>query len=141
MKPEDRFHDNPNGVINDTKNQLQWLPKDSWQDLGKWVDWEGALAYVKIMNQYYAGGFTGWRLPTKEEALSLYDENLSQPDWAGETIHIHPAFVRKAGYCLWVNDVDEEGRAMWLNLRDGSMEYVDKSTKEHHATRLVRTNR
>ena len=141
MKPEERFHDNPNGVISDIKTQLQWLPKDSWQDLGKWVDWEGARAYVKVMNQYYAGGYSDWRLPNKEEVLSLYDESLNHVDWAGETIHIHPVFVRKAAYCLWVNDVDEKDFALWLNLRDGVIEYVEKTTKEHHAARLVRKHK
>lgn len=138
MTSENRFHDNPSGVITDTKSDLLWLPKDSRQDLGKWVDWQGALSYGRIMNQVYAGGFSDWRLPTKEEALSFYDESLLQEDWEKNTIHIHPVFVRGAAYYMWVNDIDESGRALRLNLRDGSFEYVDKATVEHQGARLVR---
>ncbi|OGW15450.1 MAG: hypothetical protein A3K09_04770 [Nitrospinae bacterium RIFCSPLOWO2_12_FULL_47_7] len=138
MTTENRFLGNPNGTITDNENHLFWLPKDSRQDLGKWVNWQEALAYAKIMNQVYAGGFCDWRFPTKAEALSFYDENLRHLDWENTLIHIHPLFARGAAYYMWVNDVDENGHALRLNLRDGSLEYIDKTTLEHQAVRLVR---
>ena len=138
MTPENRFHDTPGGIIVDTEKQLLWLPKDSRLDLGKWLDWQGVLAYVRLMNQIYAGGFCDWRLPTKEEALSIYDETLLNVDWEKTQIHIHPHFVRGAAHYIWVNDINESGCALHLNLRDGSAEYIDKATTEHQAARLVR---
>ena len=137
----DRFHGSPSGAVTDVQNQLLWLPKDSKQDLGKWVDWQGALAYAKIMNQVYAGGFCDWRLPTKEEALNFYNETLVNVDWEKTQIHIHPLFARGAAHYMWINNINENGFAMRLNLRDGSVEHIDKSTSEHQAARLVRSVR
>ncbi|NIQ01496.1 MAG: DUF1566 domain-containing protein, partial [Nitrospinaceae bacterium] len=106
MQSIDRFQDNPNGVITDSENQKGWLPKDSYQDLGRWSNWTDAQHYVQMMRQVYAGGFSDWRLPTREEALSLYDPELRLPDWEGKDIHIHPLFVPKASFYLWTGETN-----------------------------------
>ncbi len=139
MEISDRYKDNANGVISDSVIKIGWLPKDSWIDLGKWVNWEGAQSYARLMNQVYAGGFSDWRLPTKEEALSLYDVGLNQKDWADEMVHIHPLFVGKCSHKIWTSDIDANGMALCLNLRDGSEEYIDKNNKENYGARLTRS--
>ena len=138
MNPLDRFNDNPNGIITDKKFNLGWLPKDSKLDLGKWCNWEEARGYVVTMNSCYPGGFTDFRLPSKMEGLNLFDKEYSNLDFEGETVHIHPVFVPKGILYLWTSDVNEEGKALRVNLRDGSTEYVDKFTKDFHGTKLVR---
>lgn len=138
MTSQDRFHDNPNGVISDTLNKKEWLPKDSWQDLGKWRNWQEVQAYAILMKQVYAGGHADWRLPTKEEALSLYDPELKSLDWEDKEVHIHPVFVPKCSYFIWTSEVNEKDQALRVNLRDGTAEFVDKTTQEFQATRLVR---
>ena len=138
METSDRYQDNANGIITDSVTNTAWLPKDSWVDLGKWVDWEGAKAYARLMNQVYAGGFSDWRLPTKEEALSLYDAGLKQLDWEEKFIHIHPLFVGKCSYRIWTSDVDDNGNAFCLNLRDGGGNHIDKNSKDGYGARLVR---
>ncbi|PIP71647.1 MAG: hypothetical protein COW89_10835 [Nitrospinae bacterium CG22_combo_CG10-13_8_21_14_all_47_10] len=138
MSAQNRFHDNPSGVITDTKNNKHWLPKDSWGDLGQWRNYDEALAYVRLMNQVYAGGFCNWRLPTKQEAENFYDADLTQIDWNGEVVHIHTLFVTKCANFMWLketNDKDEVGR---INLRNGEVEFVDRNTQEHQSARLVR---
>lgn len=138
MTSENRFHDTSGGPIADTKFNLQWLPKDSWQDLGKWLDWQGMLAYQKIMNQVYAGGHCDWRFPTRDEVLNFYLDAHFQNDLEGQDVHIHPLFVRKCAYYMWSGDVDEGGRVFRINLRDGTTDYIDKSAREFQAIRLVR---
>lgn len=138
MKPSEKYKDNANGVITDISSKKAWLPKDAWVDLGKWVDWEGALGYARLMNTVYAGGFSDWRLPTKEEALSFYEPELQQMDWEDKVVHIHPLFVGKCSYLMWTNDVDQDGKAFCLNIRDGVGDFIDKSKKENHGARLVR---
>lgn len=138
MSAMDRFHDTPSGVITDTKYNKQWLPKDSWQDLGKWHSWGEVKLYIQTMNGVYAGGFSDWRLPTKEEALNFYDPDLVQTDWQDEIIHIHPVFVSKCACYLWTSEVNEQGQALRVNLRDGTAEFIDKSTQDQNAARLVR---
>lgn len=135
----DRFHDNPSGIINDTKYKTQWLPKDSWGDLGQWRTYDEALAYVRLMNQVYAGGFSDWRLPKKEEAENFYDPSLNQVDWDEEVIHIHKLFVTKCANFMWISETNNDGQqAGRINLRNGEVEFVDRNTREHQAARLVR---
>ncbi len=138
MDAKDRFHDNPSGVITDSVNQKDWLPKDSYQDLGRWSNWQDAQSYVLLMKQVYAGGHADWRLPTKEEALSLYDPEYTSLDWESNDVHISTVFVPKCSHYLWTSDVNENGEVLRVDLRDGDTEYVAKSNKENHATRLVR---
>ena len=57
MDPMERFQDNPNMIISDKILSLSWLPKDSRQDTGKWVNWQEAHQYVGTMNSVYPGGF------------------------------------------------------------------------------------
>jgi hypothetical protein len=138
MDPKERFKDNPSGIITDMVLKKDWLPKDCYQDLGKWHSWDQVQTYVNLMKQVYAGGFGDWRMPTKEEALSLYDTELAHKDWEGQDIFIHPVFVTGAARYMWTSEVNEEGQALRINLEDGSEEFIDKTTLEHQATRLVR---
>lgn len=135
----DRFHDNPSGIITDTQNQIEWLPKDSYLDLGCWRTWKDANAYKLLMNQVYAGGHSDWRLPTEEEALALFDPQLKSVDWKGEEIHIHTAFVQKCANNIWTDVVNEDDQALTVDLRDGSTIFTAKTEEEFQSTRLVRT--
>lgn len=138
MSEKSRFHDNPSGIITDTKYNLHWLPKDSWGDLGQWRNFEEALAYVRLMKQVYAGGFSDWRLPTKDEAEKFYDDALTQNDWEDKTVHIDPLFVTKCANFMWTKDTNENKEVGRINLRNGEVEFVARTTREHQSARLVR---
>lgn len=138
MSSQDRFHDNPSGVISDTKIKKEWLPKDSWGDLGQWRNFDEAKGYVLTMNQYYAGGFNDWRLPTREEAESLYDPELKQVDWDEEEIHIHSLFVTKCANFIWTSETNDDQQAARINLRNGEVEMINRNTRDHQAARLIR---
>lgn len=140
MEAFDNFADNPNGVISDKKNNLEWLPKDSYGDLGKWVNFKDAMSYRSTMISVYAGGFNDWRLPTREEAMGLYNDELKQQDWEGETVHIHSLFVPKCGRYIWTSEENDENQALVINLQDGSTEFTDKETRDNIAVRLVRAS-
>ncbi len=138
MSEQNRFHDNPSGVITDTDYNTHWLPKDSWGDLGQWRTFDEALAYVQLMNQVYAGGFSDWRLPTKQDAENFYDEELNQIDWEEEVIHVDPLFVTKCANFMWIQETNDNQEAGRINLRDGKVEFVDRDTRKHQSARLVR---
>lgn len=138
MSEQKRFHDNPSGVISDSKSNTHWLPKDSWGDLGQWRNYDAALAYARLMNQVYAGGFSDWRLPTRQEAESFYDEDLNQIDWEGEVVHLDPLFVTKCANFMWLKETNDKGEVGRINLRNGEVEFVDRNTLEHQSARLVR---
>ena len=139
MESYDIFSDNPNGVISDKKMNLEWLPKDSYGDLGRWLNYQEALNYRLTMIQVYAGGHNDWRLPTREEALGLYCKDLNQLDWEGEHVHIHPLFVTKCARHIWTSEENDENQAVVVNLQDGSTEFMDKDDRDKIAARLVRS--
>ncbi len=139
MESFDIFSDNPNGVISAKKMNLEWLPKDSYGDLGRWLNYQEALSYRNTMVQVYAGGHNDWRLPTREEAVGLFHEDLSQLDWEGEHVHIHPLFVTKCGRHIWTSEENDENQAVVVNLQDGSTEFMDKDNRDKIAARMVRS--
>jgi len=139
MEAFDNFADNPNGVISDKKRNLEWLPKDSYGDLGRWVNFQEAESYCGTMISVYAGGQDDWRLPTQEETLDLFNKDLNQLDWEGEHVHIHPLFVAKCARHIWTSGKNDENQALVVNLQDGSTEFMDKESRDNIAVRLVRT--
>ena len=138
MADSERFQDNSSGVISDNKHKKHWLPKDSWGDLGQWRNYNEAIAYVRLMNQVYAGGYSDWRLPTKAEAEGLFELDYDQIDWEEEIIHISTLFVSKCSNYIWTSDMDENKNVCRINLRNKESEYIDPNTQEHQAARLVR---
>ena len=138
MSEKNRFQDNSSGVITDTKYNKYWLPKDSWGDLGQWRNFNEAKAYTQLMNQVYAGGFSDWRLPTLEEAKSLYDQALGQRDWDDEAVFIDSLFVTNCANFMWTSETNDKQEVGRINLRNGEVEFIDPNTQEHQSARLVR---
>jgi hypothetical protein len=60
------------GTIEDPDNGLMWAVKDSRQELGKWLNWDEGIAYVKACNEQNYLGYNDWRLPSKSEVRSLF---------------------------------------------------------------------
>lgn len=139
MDAFDNFTDNPNGVISDKQANLEWLPKDSYGDLGRWLSFQEAVSYRGTMISVYAGGHNDWRLPTREEALGLFNKELNQLDWEGEPVHIHSLFVAKCSRHIWTTEENDENQALVVDFQDGSTEFMDKETRDNNAARLVRT--
>ena len=127
---KDRFRDTARGVIEDTDNNTEWLPKDSYGDLGKWVNVQEGLNYAQLMNQIYAGGQSDWSLPSKEDLLNLYAEDLIQKDWEGNDVHIAPSFLTNCSHYLWSNEKNNNGQQLRIDLRNGDIEFIDTQERE-----------
>jgi hypothetical protein len=65
------FQENSDGTVTDSEEDLQWPIKDSRKELGKWLNWDEANAYVTACNEQKYLGHDDWRLPTKSEVRSL----------------------------------------------------------------------
>ena len=141
MNNSKRFQDTARGVIIDTQNDSEWLPKDSYGDLGKWVNLQEGINYAQLMNQIYAGGQSDWRLPDKLELLQLYDEKLTQQDWEGNDVHIAPVFLTACSHYLWSNEKNDNGLCMRIDLRNGELDFINSEEREHQAVRLIRQNK
>ena len=92
MDLKKRFVDNGNGTVTDLETKLIWKQTDSFQDTSKWLNWYKALDYIKELGHEKFAGFDDWRMPTLEEAESLYDEDHVIRDMDRMDIFISEAF-------------------------------------------------
>jgi hypothetical protein len=71
-----------------------------WQQSGSadFMYYQDAKKYINRLNREQFAGFTGWRLPTLEEAMSLMESEKKNGD-----LYINPVFDPKQGW-IWTTD-------------------------------------
>ena len=109
-----RFQDNKNGTVTDLETRLVWIQIDSYQERKQWINWNEAQKYIKELNESKFGGASGWRLPTRKELATLFDENQSIPwnyYWTKNELHIDPIFG-KSHCCYWSSE-EAKGDMAW----------------------------
>ena len=89
-------------VIYDTETGIYWMTKDSWQDKGKFFNWHESRDYADTKNLRKIGGFDDWRLPSRDEAATLFDKEKKNVAKGGQTIHIDPIFPEGAFKTMWL---------------------------------------
>ena len=72
IKRDGRFIAYDNDTVLDTRTNLMWAAKDNGVD----INWQDAKSYCE---NYQAGGYTDWRMPTVNELEGLYDANKPRP--------------------------------------------------------------
>ncbi|KMP12594.1 hypothetical protein UZ36_00540 [Candidatus Nitromaritima sp. SCGC AAA799-C22] len=133
-----RFIELDNEIILDTKTNLVWLKKDHWQMRGKWVNWYTAHEYIQNLNNKKFAGYADWRLPTPEEAETLYDRRRRNLDKDGDKIFIDPIFPKGAGWATWTNQ-EKQNKAIVVSFKNrGGRLYQDKISGTDAFLRLVR---
>ena len=50
MSNSNRFVDNQDGTLTDTKTTLMWVQEDGWQREGKWFSWDDAKDWAIDMS-------------------------------------------------------------------------------------------
>ncbi len=140
MAEGERFVDNGDGTVTDTKYKLMWLKVDSYQKRGKWCSWKGAHKFVTRLNEKKLGGHEDWRLPKSQECRNLYDHDSKNYDFNDDIVHIDYAFPEGCGFTYWC--IEENGiNAMAYNFYSDRGYLIRKSTKEaaNMSCRPVRT--
>ena len=96
----DRFINNGDGTVTDTKTGLMW----SVEDNGKHINWNDARSYCQ---GYSGGNHTDWRMPTLEELKTLYEPVILND----QGYHINTAVSLTAESC-WASGTrgDEAAR-------------------------------
>ena len=141
MAENTRFINNGDGSITDTHTGLVWGLEDSWQKEAKWVTWDEAVEHIRYMNTLKLAGHADWRLPSPEEAATLYLPDKINHDKYGNEIHIDPVFPEGCQASLWLYEPSTGNEAYFLDLRTGAMELKFKSIAGRMATRPVRGTR
>lgn len=100
----ERFIDNGDDALLDTKYNLMWLRKDSYQIDGKWCTWKGAHKFVARLNEEKFAGFSDWRLPTSQDCRNLYDHDSKNTDFNGDIVHIDLKFPEGCGFNYWCGE-------------------------------------
>ena len=130
-----RFGD---GTVLDRKTNLLWMAKDYWQLESKWVNWYTAKEYARKMNHKNYAGYQDWRIPTAEEASTLYDRRKRNTDKDGDKIFIDSMFPKGSGWGTWTSD-EKRNKAITVSYKDeGGKAYQDKISGVDAFLRLVR---
>ena len=95
----DRFVNNGDGTVTDTKTGLMWSATDN----GNHINWTAACSYCQ---SYSAGGHTDWRMPTLAELTSLYDSEIKNE----RGYHI-PKFISTTAESCWTSETRGEEAA------------------------------
>ena len=88
-------------VVQDTKTGMYWLKKDSWLDRQKYLNWHESIEFAERKNVRKTGGFSDWRLPTNEEAATLYDEAWKNTSKTGEALYIDSLYSEGSFKMQW----------------------------------------
>lgn len=111
-----------NGVVTDRHTGLMWQQSGT----GFPVTWHQAKEYVVRLNEQAFGGYTGWRLPTLHELLTL-----ATPPVTGQDHCISPVFDMSQKW-LWSSDKSTFVSAWYMSLE---MRFVERNdlTGFYHA--------
>ena len=138
-KNKNRYAVNGEDTVVDVEAGLMWKWTDSMADLKKWVNYQDSADYVRGLRENKFAGFDDWRLPSREEMTTLYDESCSNKDYFGKEIHLNEAFAAGGGFSMIAQQVSGRMRTWVLNLRDGEFSQPDGLWTLTEATRAVRT--
>tara|TARA_B110000438_G_scaffold204030_1_gene195744 strand:+ start:385 stop:996 length:612 start_codon:yes stop_codon:yes gene_type:complete len=95
------FIDNGDGTISDTLSSLMWKKDDSYKEFNYGITWFEAHDYCEMLNDKKFAGFDDWRLPSGEEAKSLFSFVQSNEDKVGAEIHVSDLFEPGGGHNTW----------------------------------------
>ena len=123
LKPSNdpRFRDNKDGTVSDLETKLMWKKIDLYQEKKIWSSWEESQKLIDDFNKEAYAKYSDWRLPTRKELRSLYEEDKEVPwkyYWTENVIHIDPIF----GYshcCFWSSELYKDKYAWGFNYIGG----------------------
>jgi hypothetical protein len=110
----DRFMNNSDGTVTDTKTGLMWAAQDN----GSLINWPTALSYTQ---NFSGGGHTDWRMPTLNELASLYDPKEKNK----YGYHVTKLIDVSAASC-WTSETRDH-RAARFNFTYGEVYWLRKS--------------
>ena len=100
--------DNGDGTITDPNTGYMWKKTDAWLDMNRFYTWQDHGEYVAWVNENKDkfGGYDNWRIPTKAEALTLFDKSglKSLVDKNGTSYPIDGIFAPGGASNTWISE-------------------------------------
>ena len=134
-----RFIVNDERTVIDTEARLMWTRTDSMNDLEKWINYQESVDYVRNLCEIKLAGFNDWRLPTRDEMGTLFNDSYSIKDKLDKDIHISDCFSPGGGFSMIAQQVSGRMRTFVLDLRTGEFNHPDGLWTLSEAARAVRT--
>ena len=133
-----RFLKREDGTIYDSVTSVTWMANDSFLDLERDVSYSEAEDYVKETNKKKAGGYSDWRIPSIQEASSIFNKEKLNKDSKGGDIFLDSVFPPGAANCTWTSSTrGKEAQIMFY--ANGCPYWYEKNDKTiSHAVRLIR---
>ena len=128
------FIDNGDGTISDTQANLMWKKDDSFKEYGYGINWFEAQDYCEILNEKQFAGYNDWRLPSGEEAKSVFSFTQSNTDKDGAETHISELFEPGGGHNTWTYEEkpDYEQYAQKFSFITGNDMWEHKDNEYSH---------
>jgi len=126
-------------TVIDTEARLMWMRTDSMNDMEKWVNYQESVDYVRNLCESKFSGFSDWRLPSRVEMSTLFNESYCLKDKFEKNIHISDCFSSGGGFSMIAQQVSGRMRTFVLNLRTGEYTHPDGLWTLTEAARAVRT--
>jgi serine/threonine-protein kinase len=121
-----RFINNGDGTVTDGETNLIWQKDQA----PKRMTWSEAQEYVDQLNAESFAGHNDWRLPTKEELLTLM-----LPKENNKRLHLDPIFGSQR--CFWSADTRGHHVACYVDYYYGGA-YRFPENYVNHSVRAVR---
>tara|TARA_B100001245_G_C22530812_1_gene266880 strand:+ start:117 stop:542 length:426 start_codon:yes stop_codon:yes gene_type:complete len=137
-KAKSRFLKNDNGTIYDSQTSLTWMANDSRINLNKDVSWDETEKYVADINDEKVGGHTDWRIPSAQEALTLFDKNKLNKDFKGGDIHLDSIFPSGSGNTTWTSETRGREAQIIFYINGLPYWYAKDDKTVSHSVRLIR---
>jgi hypothetical protein len=133
LSQEERFINHKNGTISDHETGLMWRKDDSYLAMDKWISWEEAKIFIQELNKEEVAGHTDWRMPTRKEAATIFDEGNTVTDNYGDTLYLPSAFPPGAGQTSWTKSVHKSdlSLAVRFNFQNGDYKWHKKGLRSH----------
>ena len=139
LEPQ-RYIDNMDETITDSKTGLMWMKNDSYLHSGHWLNWYEAKTFIKQMNKTGFANYFDWQYPTTRELKTLFDADKLNSAQVGREMKIHtdPLFGKKGSGSLWSADENGMYNAFGVEFNTGNVFSVNKKSRSRKATRAVR---
>ncbi len=119
-RADDRFIDNGDGTVTDSKTGLMWAQTDSMGD----ITWLNAKLYSENI---ILGVYNDWRMPTVKELETLFDETLEKYETiCGHRVKTPPLIELSCGF-IWSSE-ERSISAFAYNFSRGYV-YKDRKTR------------